>query len=201
MIRAIIFDWGGVLIDNPIDELLAYFAEALHVSPGDLATAYSHYQSSFYKGLISETEFTESLCRKLNTPLPDFNALWKTAVQTVFKEKQTVFDIIIRLRANGYKTALLSNTEVPTVDYYYEKHYDRYFDEAVFSCYENMAKPDPEIYLLTLNRLNVKATEALFNDDRIENIEGAERMGICSILFESTEQLKKEVFNFGLIES
>ncbi len=195
MIKAIIFDWGGVLIDNPVDDLLAYFAEALHVSPDDLASAYSHHQSSFFKGLISETEFTESLCKALNVPLPDLNTLWKTAVQTVFKEKQAVFDIIIRLRESGYKTALLSNTEMPTVDYYYEKQYDRYFDEAVFSCHEKMAKPDPEIYHLTLSRLNVKADEALFIDDRIENIEGAERLGMSGILFEGAGRLEKALID------
>lgn len=198
MIKAIIFDWGGVLIDNPVNDLVTFFAHALDVSNSDIKAAYSLYQFPFYKGLISEDEFSESLCKSLKIPKPNLTSLWKEAVRSVFKEKNEVFDLIVQLRSEGYKTAILSNTEMPTVEHYYEMQYEQYFDEAIFSCHENMAKPDAEIYHLTLNRLKIQPDEALLIDDRLENIEGAKRVGMQGILFKDSDQMKHELNKYLL---
>lgn len=196
MIKSIVFDWGGVLIDNPVSQLVNYFANILQVTPQDLEAAYAPYQFLFYKGLIDESEFIQSICSQLNVPVPQSKSLWKTAVQISFKEKRDVFDLITQLRAKKYKTALLSNTEVPTVEYYYESGYEQYFDEAIFSCHEKMAKPDAEIYQLTLNRLKNSPEEVLLIDDRDENVEGAKQVGMHGILFNSPEQLKRDLTEY-----
>jgi putative hydrolase of the HAD superfamily len=46
-----------------------------------------------------------------------------------------------------------------------------------------LAKPEPEIYRVTLSRLGVPASEALFVDDRIENIETARELGLRTLHF------------------
>ncbi|MGF1688186.1 HAD family hydrolase [Photobacterium japonica] len=53
-----------------------------------------------------------------------------------------------------------------------------YFDQVVISAYERCEKPAPEIYLTTLARIGKTPQECVFIDDRIENVEAAEALGI-----------------------
>ena len=98
------------------------------------------------------------------------------------------------LKNNKYKIALLSNTEMPMLDFFREKKYD-FFDVAVFSCMEGTAKPDRKIYEIALRKLEVKPREAIFIDDKEENIVPAKGMGINTILFKSFKQFKEELFS------
>jgi len=56
-IKAVIFDWGGVLIDNPASALASYCSEALKVPPDNFAQVREAHYPPFLKGLISEKEF------------------------------------------------------------------------------------------------------------------------------------------------
>jgi HAD superfamily hydrolase (TIGR01509 family) len=56
-----------------------------------------------------------------------------------------------------------------------------------------MIKPDSEIFNYTLKRLEVKADEAIFIDDRLSNVAAARQLGIKSILYDSMAQLQKEL--------
>ena len=108
-----------------------------------------------------------------------------------------MFSLACSLEENGYRIGLLSNTEVPPMNYFHERGY-KFLDAAIFSCVVGIKKPEKGIYEITLNRLSVRPREAIFIDDKEENIKGAEEVGINMILFESPAQLKKELFNFSI---
>ena len=66
-IRAIIFDWGGVLIDDPAPPMLSYLSRVWYVTPQEFTTAYKKYEADFQKGNISEPgerRFDERIHRK-----------------------------------------------------------------------------------------------------------------------------------------
>lgn len=67
------------------------------------------------------------------------------------------------------------------------------FDEIVTSAEEHIVKPDPEIYYLALDRLEVEPAEAIFIDDFERNVEGARSVGMHAIHFESPEQIQKDL--------
>ena len=69
------------------------------------------------------------------------------------------------------------------------------FDIVVGSGDEGILKPDPQIYIIALDRLNVKPNEAIFVDDFIENIEGARKLGINAIHFQNRDQTLSEITN------
>ena len=92
-----------------------------------------------------------------------------------------MFSLAASLKARGFKTAILSNTEEPAVQYYYECNY-RMFDVATFSCREKMCKPEAGIYRLTLKKLECAPAESLFVDDRGEYVRGAAEEGLRTIL-------------------
>lgn len=69
-IESVIFDWGGVLIDDPAPGLMQYCAQALAVSKEDYIKAHSKFAAEFQKDLISEDTFWERICSELNIPKP-----------------------------------------------------------------------------------------------------------------------------------
>lgn len=56
----------------------------------------------------------------------------------------------------------------------------KYFDKVIISSYEKCNKPNKDLYIIALNKLNKKPEQCIFIDDRIENIEAAEDLGIES---------------------
>lgn len=194
MIKAIIFDLGGVLIDDPAQGLMAYSAQHLGVTVSALTQAFSSFDT-FQKGHISEQVFWSSVCNTLHCALPRTASLWGDAFKTVYKPKPSMFQLAIDLHIPRYKTALLSNTEEPVATFVLQQQLPL-FDVYVLSCREGTRKPEPLIYELTLQRLNVEASEAVFIDDRQDYLDGAKNLGIHTILFKTPQQAQRDLSIF-----
>lgn len=95
---------------------------------------------------------------------------------------QTMIDFVRSLRP-AYRTGLLSNA-VDGARREESKRYglDTLADDLVYSHEVHLAKPDPAIYLLACERLNVMPPESVFVDDRPENVSAAADLGIHAIL-------------------
>jgi putative hydrolase of the HAD superfamily len=196
-IESVIFDWGGVLIDDPRPGLLRYCADAFGVSQELYTRVHDSFLDEFGKGLISEEEFWQGISRKLGKPAPKAPSLWSGAFRSVCKPRPEVFGLVSLLHAKGYKTALLSNTELPAVELFRECGYDM-FDTLVFSCEQGVAKPEPRIYEITLEKLDSQAPRSVFVDDRQDYIEGAKRVGLHTILFTGIGQVKRDLIGLGV---
>lgn len=191
-IRAIIFDWGGVLAEDPAPKLFEYCAKALGVSVEQYLISFNICLNDFQTGRVTEQQFWLNMTSRLNVPMPKANSLWSDAFKTAYKPRQEMFSLVGQLRETGVKTALLSNTEKPVVELIHRQKYDM-FDVSVFSCLEGTAKPERKIYELTLDRLGTQAGQTLFIDDRQDFIDGAKQVGLETILFKDVNQLKKEL--------
>jgi len=189
---AIIFDWGGVLIDSPTSKMVPYCARVLKVNRELCEAAYRKFDDEFQRGKISEDFLWKSVCDLLGLQRPDIPSLWGEAFRYAYSPKKEMFSLASDLRNRGHKIALLSNTEVPAVKYFHEQGYDM-FDVVVFSCTEGLRKPERRIYEIVLERLGVSPNKAIFIDDKVEYVEGAKKVGINAILFHSPEQVKKEI--------
>ena len=196
MIRAIIFDLGGVLIDFPTPSMLEFCADRLGVTVRDMVKVIRPLRKDFQEGAISEGELWDRVCGILGVEIPRVDSLWKEAFVASYREKEAVFEIVAKLRRQKYLLGLLSNTEVPSISVLGGGKYD--FDAVVYSCVERLSKPGSEIYKLALSRLNVFAREAVFVDDQDENIKGAEAVGIRTILFRDADQLKISLEDLGI---
>ena len=196
-IKSVIFDWGGVLIDDPAPGIVRYCSEALAVSKEDYVKVYDKCGGDFQKGLVSEEKFWERMCEGLGVSKPNIPSLWADAFKAVYVPREDVFSLVAILRNKGCKTAFLSNTEKPAMQYFHQLAYDM-FDVVVFSCTEGMCKPDRGIYELTIQRLGSEAGQSVFIDDKAEYIDGAKQAGLNTILFESIGQVKSEFARFGI---
>jgi epoxide hydrolase-like predicted phosphatase len=195
--ESVIFDWGGVLIEDPAPGLVKYCSEALAVPREDYINAYDKFGADFQKGVISEEEFWERMCVGLRVSKPDVPSLWADAFKAVYVPRDDMFSLAAGLCEQGYKTAFLSNTEKPAMRYFFQLDYDM-FDVVVFSCAEGMIKPEKKIYELTVERLGSEAGQTVFIDDKPEYINGAKQAGLKTILFENVDQVKDELARLGV---
>jgi putative hydrolase of the HAD superfamily len=196
-IESIIFDWGGVLIDNPRPGLLKYCSKAFGVPLEDYTPVHDMFLDAFHKGQIGEERFWRQVSGKLGKPMPSAQSQWYDVFRSAYVPKQDMFDLACSLHDKGYKIALLSNTELPAVRFFHEQNYNM-FDLFVFSCIERMMKPQRRIYEITLERLGSKAGQTVFIDDVQDYIQAAKLTGLNTILFENVNQVKNELAGLGV---
>jgi len=196
-IESIIFDWGGVLIDDPRPGLLKYCSEAFGIPLEDYTPVHDSFLDDFHTGEISEERFWQQITGKLGKSMPSVQSQWYDAFRSAYVPKQEMFGLACSLHDKGYKTALLSNTELPAVRFFHEQSYTM-FDVLVFSCIERIMKPNRRIYEITLERLGSKAGQTVFIDDIQNYIRAAKLTGLNTILFESVEQVKDELVRLGV---
>src|SRR4030042_59145 len=196
-ITSVIFDWGGGLIEDPAPCLMQYCAKALQVNTEDYIKAHSKFGADFQKGLIGEDAFWEKICGELNVPIPKNPSLWAEAFEAAYVPRNDMFAMAASLQKNGYKTAILSNTEVPAVQLFFLQRYEM-FDAAVFSCLEGLEKPDKEIYEITLKKLGCQPEQAILIDDKQQYINGAKKVGLKTLLFQNIRQVKEELARLGV---
>jgi epoxide hydrolase-like predicted phosphatase len=197
VIESVIFDWGGVLIEDPAPVLVRYCSEALDVSKEDYIKACDKFGGDFQKGLISEEEFWGRMCNELGVLKPDVPSLWADVFKAAYVPREEMFSLAAVLRKKGYKTGFLSNTEKPAMQYFHQLGYGM-FDVVVFSCAEGTSKPERRIYELTIQRLGSEAGQTVFIDDKREYINGAKQAGLNTILFKSISQVKNELALLGV---
>jgi len=117
-IESVIFDWGGVLIDDPRPGLLQYCSEAFGVPLEDYTPVHDLFLDEFHKGKISEESFWQQISGGLGKPMPEARSQWYDAFRSAYVPKQQMFHLASSLHDKGYKTALLSNTELPAVEFF-----------------------------------------------------------------------------------
>ena len=196
-IKAVIFDWGGVLINDPAPGLMTYCAKELKVTKEDYTQAHIKFQDDFQKGVITEKAFWEGVCCQLNAALPKSQSLWADAFTDVYSPKTEVFNLVKTLKVAGYKTGFLSNTEMPCYDFFHKQGYDM-FDVTLFSCCEKLIKPSRQIYFSAVERLNIQPGQVVFIDDKPEYTQGAKQAGLNVIQFENITQVKQQLAYFGV---
>lgn len=92
-----------------------------------------------------------------------------------------------------YKLAILSNSSGGWMNDMLASEEIALFDAVVLSAEEGIAKPDPEIYLLTAKKLGCKPAECVYIDDYDFRVEGATKAGMYGIIYVNFEQMKNEL--------
>lgn len=182
MIHALIFDCFGVLYWDHINRMYNLVRPDQFQELSDLIHACDH-------GFISNDD--------LIAQTAELAGISREAVAAVIREKHTRNDELItrveQLRAQ-YKTAMLTNMGPETLDTIFSaEERERLFDAVVVSSEVGLIKPSIDIFEYTLERLGVQPENAVFIDDRPVNVDGAERLGMKTILFASNAQFEAEL--------
>lgn len=196
MIKTIIFDLGGVLIDVDMNRCF-HNIKALGVDVDSLTKTSSESNApistvcegvtisgalhEYQIGKIPTNKFI-SMIQQISNPGTTRQQVldaWNSCLLTLPKYK---LDFVKQLRNEGYATYLLSNTNDAHWKYILETSFpepaENYFDKLFLSQEMGMAKPDTEIYAEVLRKIGTPADECLFIDDSSTNCKAAETLGI-----------------------
>jgi putative hydrolase of the HAD superfamily len=155
---------------------------------------------AYDEGKLTGLAFWQKFIRQAGLKLPattvDELNLWDARMWTTQNPAMLAWQE--QLKQRGLLTAILSNMgDNVLANIEREFAWIHRFDVLVWSFQLHMAKPDPAIYLHTLNELDVEPAEMLFLDDKIENIEAARALGIQAILFSTVERLRSDLIAHG----
>jgi glucose-1-phosphatase len=197
VIKAIIFDWGGVLFDDPCPPLFTYWAIKFGVPKDKFIRAWNACMPLYHTGRITTTQFWDNMTKYLEIPHVPLSEIHTRYFYASYHENRKVTQLVRRLR-KCYKTALLSNMETKWWTTFH-KRIPPYFDAKVFSYKVGYAKPSKKVYKIVLQKLKIKPSEAIFIDDTLKNVSGARAVGLHAILFSSVTQLKKDLKKFKVM--
>lgn len=197
MISTLIFDLGGVLIENSSKEMFSHFEKVLGLPYETLYPVVLKHWKLWEKGLMSESELWHLVGTDLGQTLSPGQTLWRDSYTPLYREKKGMFAVLETLKQKGYNTALLSNIEEPIKEFIVSKNYQN-LDVFVFSCEVKMSKPDREIYNYTLELLQVHPQHAVFIDDRKENVDAAQEIGMQGIHFVDEQSFIQDLHTLGV---
>ena len=194
MVKNIVFDFGGVLIDwNPRYLYDGYFGDEARSRwfIDNICTGVWNAQMDGGK------PFAEGVA-ELTTAYPEWadaiGAYRSRWMEMVGGEVEGTADVVRRLKAAGYGVYGLTNWSGET----FPAVRDRYgvfslLDGIVVSGDERLLKPDPRIYRCLLDRYSLSPAESLFTDDNEANVAGARAVGMQGLRFESAVQLERDL--------
>ncbi|MEU8785390.1 HAD family phosphatase [Streptomyces sp. NPDC048637] len=182
--RGLILDFAGVLTDGIREAHDAWCAaEGLPPRAWERALEQHPEGRRFYRALeigeMTQDEWNRRTARLLG--LADHHDLMGRAWRAV-RPAIDMRNLARAARGAGLRLALLSNSfGLDPFDPYAHCGVWDLFDVHVISETERLAKPDPEIYRRTLERLELPAQECLFVDDNPINLPPARALGITTV--------------------
>lgn len=200
--QAIIFDLGGVLIDwdprylyRPIfgDDVAGMEDFLTRVCPPD-----------WNRQMDAGVPFADAVAQR-QREFPehaDLIALWKDGWPQMLHDAITeAVEILASVRARGHRLVALTNWSAETFPIARERFaFLEWFEDIVVSGVERLAKPDPRIFRLTLERNRLDPTRTIFIDDLPANVEAAAALGIDAVRFEGAARLRTDLERRGLLD-
>lgn len=198
-IEAVIFDYGGVLSTTPFagiaeferrmgypDKSLIGLLFGKGASPqGPTDEIPDHDWHLLETGRMTLDEFHDRLVERsqaaLGRPL-DLGEYAEFLRELGVGVHWMMVHRVRELRADGYRTAILTNNVREWGRYWKGSIPLELFDVVVDSCDVGLRKPDPAIFRLTCERLGVAPEAAVFLDDTRRHVEAARSVGLHAIL-------------------
>jgi 2-haloacid dehalogenase len=194
-IRAVVFDFGGVLIGwNPRNLYSRFFPEQPQAMEDFLAeVSFMEWNAQQDKGRPF-TEGVAALTRQFPHHAHLIRAYHENWRESISGSIEGTVELLRALKGKGYSLYALSNWSLETYHFIRDEfEFLNLFDEIIISGEVKLIKPEPEIYELCLQKIGKPANQCLFIDDSEPNIITARKFGFDTVHFISPEHLKKEL--------
>lgn len=192
-IKAVFFDLGGVILRTEYQAPRQHLAERFGMDYDDIDKIVFGSSSAVRAsvGEIDEEEHWRNVMKVLKLPSSEYERVR----EDFFAGDVLDHSILNFLRSikPRVRTGLISNAWSRLREYIQREKFDDAFHHMVISAEVGVAKPDPRIYHIALEQLQVQPKEAIFVDDVLENIEACEQVGMRGIHFKSPETTLKQL--------
>ena len=199
-LRAVIFDYGMVLTGQPDTKAHDAMLRITGLPFEKFEALYWTDRHAYDEGKLTGIAFWQKLSRDSNLDLPQTTieelSRWDARMWTAQNPAMLAWQK--QLKQHGLLTAILSNMGDSVLESI-QREFDWLprFDVLIWSFEHNMAKPDPAIYRLALQKLGTSPEESLFIDDKQVNIDAAHALGMPAIQFSNVERLRNDLVTAG----
>lgn len=201
-LKAVIFDLGGVLIDwDPRYLYRPLFGPDVDAMEDFLARVCP---PDWNRTLDAGVPFDQAVAQR-QREFPEHAeliALWKDGWSQMLGDSiPGSVEILAELRRRGHRLIALTNWSAETFPVARRRfEFLRWFEDIVISGEERLAKPDPRIFRLALERNGLEARATVFIDDLPSNVETAMAMGIDAVHFQDAAALREALERRGLLD-
>ena len=194
-IRAIFFDFGGVISRTEYQAPRQHLAERLGMEYEDIVKIVFQSRSSDRAavGEISTEEHWAEVTKRLRQPASETKAIREEFFAGDVIDREIVN--YLRSLRSSHHVGLISNAWSDLRDYIISQKFEDAFDHMVISAEVGVMKPEARIYQIALEQAEVSPNEAVFVDDFYENIEGCQAVGMHGIHFRDPQTAMTELRN------
>lgn len=187
MIRAALFDFGGVLTEGgKAGSIARIFAKIYGID--EPAVRLEPLRQQLTRGQISD----EAFFAELNQRHPGAAKATKESFYRhgdIFVRSEPVYRLAALMREHGIRTGILSNVFAMSAEKLRAEGFYDGFEPLILSCEVGMGKPDKEIYEVAIRRFDLPAHEILFIDDQPKFLEPARKLGMQTVHAQSPQQI------------
>jgi putative hydrolase of the HAD superfamily len=202
MIKAILFDFDGVLtLDATGSETIRnYICKETGLDKELFKKEYKKYNNQLLYGKTTHEEIWGNICSGINKEI-DIQVLYDSFINTPINNE--MYDLVKEIKNRNYKTAMVTDNKKDRIESA-ATHFglDKLFDEIIVSAEIGSGKEAKEIFITTIQRLNVNADECIFIDNSEKNLVAPKVMGMKTIFYNHEERnvvrLTKELRDFGV---
>lgn len=183
MIKAVVFDWFGVITPLGMTNTVSVLSKSLNIDEKAVSAAFTTASKALKIGHVDEKSFWLNFEKLLGVPVnPEQRSIWAVAEEC--KPAESMLGLVEEIKSLGLKVIVLSNTFPFT--YQLIKDYGWYdtFDDVLASSEIGICKPDITAYKLCIDRSKIEPTEILFIDDQEKNLVPAASLGMKTSHFQ-----------------
>ena len=193
MIKAILFDFDGVLTTDATgsQSICNYICMKTGLDVEVFKKEYYKYNNDLLDGKINHENIWETFCKEINTSI-DINILYESFINTPIDSK--IMALIDGLKQQNYIIGMVTDNKKDRIDNivkYYE--WNKMFDVITISADIGSGKEYKEIFLKTIENINVKAKECVFIDNQEKNLIIPKSMGMNVIYFDHEKRNYEEL--------
>ena len=194
IVRNVIFDLSGVVLDWNPDEILSRFQHDPQLRMQLRQALFGHADwQSFDRGGLTEAELIDRTHVRIGRPRSELVEIVE-AVRESLVAKPDTLQLIRALYQRGIPLYCLSNMPASIYAHLRIRHaFWDLFRGIVISGEVRMIKPEPEVFTHLLEQFSLRAAESVFIDDLPVNVEAAGRIGLRTILFRDAAQCQREL--------
>ncbi|WP_044932821.1 HAD family hydrolase [Butyrivibrio sp. AC2005] len=199
-INTVIFDIGNVLVDFRWEDFLRDkgYDEEMVQRIGD-ASVRSEAWNEFDKGVLDSKGIIDGFVKNDPSIEKELREAFADLTGLLGKRERTI-PWIKALKKKGYKVLVLSNFSKQALEpnLFMNEFLDE-VDGGILSYRYKIIKPDRAIFELITDKYDLVPEECVFIDDTVKNIEAAKKFGMHGIVFESYEQVDRELSDKGVV--
>jgi len=192
MIKAIIFDWGGVLAPDNNAIVAKKLSNKHACNEIELYRKLDSYEAEYSAGPQSD-EYYLKISKEFNIP-PN---IVKQELNDVPPKKE-MFNIARKLKSMGYRIYVLSDQMKPKTDAIRKLNETKIFNGMFFSNEMGLMKPDEKAFVHVLEKIRTPPSQCVFIDNLKENIKMAKLLKFNTILYRSESDLVKRLRYFSI---